>query len=529
MPAERNRLLTAAALATACLTAALSAPAAATPNIETWQTASGAEVLYAHAPDLPMVDVRIAFDAGSARDGGQPGLASMTANMLTEGAGGLDADTIAERVETVGAELGTGADRDMAYASLRSLTEPDTLGTAVEILTKVLAAPDFPPEDLERVRANTLVGLRQQEQKPGSVASRALYQAVYGDHPYATDPDGNRDSVAAIERDDLVDFHERYYTAANATVAIVGAVDRAQAQVLAEVLTAGLPEGAPPPPLPPVADLARGAVERIAFPSSQTHLYMGQPGMRRGDPDYFALYVGNHILGGSGLVSILMDEVREQRGLSYSAYSYFAPMAQRGPMIMGLQTKNAQVDEARQVMLDTLKRFVEQGPTAEELTAAVKNITGGFPLRIASNAKIVQYLSLIGFYDLPLDYLDRFTERVRAVTAEQIRAAYRRRVHPERLAVVMVGGDADGAAEPVAATKAGAGTAGSGAAMPDAATPDPATPGAASPDPATPGTASPDAAAPEPMAPRSTASSPQAKVAPVPAGIGPAPAAGGEG
>lgn len=454
MHANPTRGLIAALCTGACLALGLSAPVAATPNIETWRTDAGAKVLYAAAPDLPMVDVRIAFDAGSARDGDQPGLASMTANMLTEGAGGLDADTIAERVEAVGAELSTGAGRDMAYASLRSLTAPDSLGTAVEILTKVLAAPQFPQADLERVRANTLVGLRQQEQDPGTVASRALYHAVYGGHPYATATDGNRDSVAAIIRDDLVRFHRRYYTAPNATIAIVGALDRAQAEVLAELLTAGLPAGEPPAPLPPVTDLERGRVERIAFPSSQTHLYIGQPGMRRGDPDYFPLYVGNHILGGGGLVSILMDEVRERRGLSYSAFSYFAPMAERGPMIMGLQTKNAQADEAQQVMLETLERFIREGPSAQELDAATKNITGGFPLRIASNSNIVQYLSVIGFYDLPLDYLDRFTERVRAVSAEQIRDAYRRRVHPDRLVVVMVGGDADGEAVPIAGAAA---------------------------------------------------------------------------
>jgi zinc protease len=440
------------AVAVALCTLGLGLPAAATPNIETWRTEAGAEVLYAHAPDLPMVDLRIVFDAGSARDGDRPGLAAMTANMLTEGAGGLDADTIAERIEAVGAELGTGADRDMTSASLRSLTQPETLRAALDILTRVVAAPEFPAADLERVRANTLVGLRKQEQDPGSVASRAFYRAVYGDHPYASDPDGTLESIAAITRDELVAFHRRHYTAPNATVAIVGAVDRAQAEVLAEVLTAGLPEGEPPTPLPPVADLGAGALQRIDFPSSQTHLYMGQPGMRRGDADYFPLYVGNHILGGSGLVSILMDEVRERRGLSYSAYSYFAPMAERGPLIMGLQTKNDQADEARTVMRETLERFVAQGPTQDELEAAVKNITGGFPLRIASNGKIVQYLALIGFYDLPLDYLDRFTGRVSAVTADQIRDAYRRRVHPDRLAVVMVGGT--GAQEPAGAAAA---------------------------------------------------------------------------
>jgi zinc protease len=426
----------------ALLASGLPYAASAAPEIQTWQTASGAEVLFVAAPDLPMLDVRIVFDAGSARDGDKPGLASITAGMLTEGAAGLDADSIAERVEAIGAQLGTGADRDMAYASLRTLTEPRAMETALDTLTKVLAEPSFPAEDFERVRQNRLVGLRLAEQDPKTVGSKALYRAVFGDHPYASDSSGTRESVAALTREDMIGFHRRYFTAANATVAIVGALDRKQAEQLADRVTAGLPEGAAPSDLPPVAELDAGKLERISFPSSQTHVYLGQPGMARGDPDYFTLYVGNHILGGSGLVSQLMHEVREKRGLSYSAYSYFSPMAERGPMIMGLQTQNAKAEEAREVMLDTLRRFVEAGPTDDELEAALKNITGGFPLRIASNSNIVQYLAVIGFYDLPLDYLDRFNERVSAVTKEQIRDAYSRRVHPERLAVVLVGGEA---------------------------------------------------------------------------------------
>jgi zinc protease len=269
---------------------------------------------------------------------------------------------------------------------------------------------------------------------------------VFGTHPYASDPSGTTESIVALTRDDLAAFHSRYYAAANATVAIVGALSRTEAEALANRITAGLPQGEAAPPLPEVGDPGAGVLTQIEFPSSQTHLYAGQPGMSRGDPDYFPLYVGNHILGGSGLVSILMHEVREKRGLSYSVYSYFAPMAERGPMILGLQTKNTQADEARGVLLDTLQRFVDLGPTDDELEAAVKNITGGFPLRIASNSKIVQYLAMIGFYDLPLDYLDQFTGRISAVTKEQIRDAYQRRVHPDRLAVVLVGGDP----EPVA-------------------------------------------------------------------------------
>ncbi len=422
----------------------------ALPEIQSWRTPTGAKVLFVAAPELPMVDVRVVFDAGSARDGDRPGLASLTAAMLTEGAGGLDADAIAERIEAVGAEIGAGVDRDTSFARLRSLTEPEALETALETLVKVLAEPSFDASEFERVRRNRLTGLRLDEQDPGSVGQKALYRAIFGDHPYAADPSGTATSVAALRVDDLRAFHARYYGAANATVAIVGALDRAQAEALAARLTAALPGLEPASPLPPVPALEQGLAQRIAFPSSQTHLYLGQPGMRRGDPDYFALYLGNHILGGSGLVSLLMEEVREKRGLSYSVYSYFVPLAQNGPLVLGLQTQNAQAEAAQQVLLETLRRFIEQGPTDAELEAAVKNITGGFPLRIAGNSKIVRYLAVIGFYDLPLDYLDAFPERIRALSAEQIRDAFRRRVDPERLAVVAVGGTTEPSAEPSA-------------------------------------------------------------------------------
>jgi zinc protease len=161
--------------------------------------------------------------------------------------------------------------------------------------------------------------------------------------------------------------------------------------------------------------------------------------MKRGDEDYFPLYVGNHVLGGSGLVSLLSKEVRQNRGLSYSVYSYFLPMRQNGIFLLGLQTKNAQAGEALQVVNQTLQRFVEQGPTEQELQAAKQNITGGFPLRIASNSKIVEYLAVIGFYDLPLDYLATFTGKIEAVTAEQIRDAFQRRVHPDRIVTLLLG------------------------------------------------------------------------------------------
>ena len=183
-------------------------------------------------------------------------------------------------------------------------------------------------------------------------------------------------------------------------------------------------------------------MEHIYHPSAQTTVRMGAPGMHRGDPDYFPLYIGNHVLGGSGLVSRLSDEVREKRGLSYSASSYFNPMEQDGPYLLSLQTRNDQSAQALKVLKDTLVKFVADGPTDQELESAKKNITGGFALRLDSNGKIADHLAVIGFYGLPLDYLDTFIGKVNAVTVEQVREAFKRRIHPEHMVTVTVGGGA---------------------------------------------------------------------------------------
>ena len=414
--------------------------AAAGPKIESWQTPNGARVLFVAAPELPMVDVRVVFDAGSARDGARPGLAALANELLTEGAGPWSADELAARVEAVGASLGSDSLRDMAYVSVRSLTEPKALDVAVETLAAVVAAPRFEAGDIERLRNARLVSLRQQEQSAGSVASKAFYRTLYGDHPYASDPDGTSESVTAITREALQEFHRRYYVARNAVVAIVGALDRAQAEALAQRVTAPLPAGERPGTVSEPRAPAPGE-HPVTFPSTQTHIYLGQLGMARDDPDYFPLLVGNHVLGSSGLVSLLGEEVRNKRGLSYSVYSGLLPMRQTGPFMAVAQTKNSQTAEALAVIRQTIADFVKDGPTAKKLDEAKRNLTGGFPLRIASNGKIVEQLAVIGFYDYPLDWLDTYVAKVDAVTVEQVRDAFRRRIDPNRAIVVVVGGD----------------------------------------------------------------------------------------
>jgi len=200
-----------------------------------------------------------------------------------------------------------------------------------------------------------------------------------------------------------------------------------------------LPAGEPALPLPKVVNGRR--VERtIVFPAKQTHIRIGMPVLVRNDPDLFPLDVGNYILGGGGLVSRLADEVREKRGYAYSVSSYFQPMREAGPFMLGLETQNVHKVEALKIVRRVLGEFIARGPTAKELEDAKKHLVGGYPLRLAGNRKIADQVAYIAFYDLPLDWLDTYTKRIEAVTADQIRDAFRRRVRVGELVTVTVGG-----------------------------------------------------------------------------------------
>lgn len=411
--------------------------AQAAPPIEHWVLANGARVYFVASPELPMVDVRLVFDAGSARDGGHAGLADLTNRLLGDGADGLNADQIAQRFESQGAQFGVDVGRDTATVSLRSLSDEAMLAPALDTLRRVVTDPRFDAADFDRERRRMIVAARERQQEPDDIAEDAFYSAAYGDHPYALPPEGTVDSLQALIRDEVVAFYKHYYVGRNATLAIVGALSRERAEALAETLIGKLPPGEPAPPLAPAA--AKAKFVTVEHPSTQTHILVGQPSLTRLDPDYFPLYVGNQILGGSGLVSRLFKEIREDRGLSYSVYSYFLPLAAKGPYVVGLQTKNDQAREALDLARQNLERYIAEGPTEKELKAAKDNLVGGFALRIDSNADLSAYLAVIGFYRLPLDYLDTFTGKVEAVTRDQVRAAFQRHVDPSDLATVLVG------------------------------------------------------------------------------------------
>lgn len=416
--------------------------AQAGPKIQTWTAANGARVYFVPTEGLPIIDLRVVFDAGSARDGAQFGLATLTSGLLDTGAGQWDADAIAKRLEGVGARLGTGASRDSAFVSLRSLTEPKLLQPALDTMREILQKPTFSAADFEREKKNLLVGLKQREESPADLAGIEFFRKLYGEHPYAHPKEGDIATVEKLTREDLQKFYKQYYVAKNALVVIVGEVDKTQAEAIVGQLLSDLPAGEAAAPLPEPAQTAAGDMAKKFFPSAQTHVYSGVLGMKAGDPDYFPLYVGNHTLGGSGLVSKISEEVREKRGLSYSAYSYFYPFRVPGPFMMGLQSKNDKADEAVSVMQKTLRDFINAGPSATELEASKKNIIGGFAMRLDSNAKLIDQVAAIAFYGLPLDYLDTFIGKVEAVTAQDVQKAFKARIDPDKLQTVMVGAGA---------------------------------------------------------------------------------------
>lgn len=417
--------------------------------IQHWQTKSGARVYFVENRSLPMIDLSVELPAGSSFDTSEKsGTAGMTNGLMRRGAAGMDEEEIARRIADVGAQLGGRFSTDSAGLALRTLSSVVERERALEVFAAILQQPMFPEEVLEREKARLAASLREADTRPDTIAGRTFYRLVYRDHAYALRSSGEADTVQRLTRADLVEFYRRHYAARHAIVALIGDISREEAAAIAERVTAGLPQGeGAQPALSPVAPLDTNVTRVIEHPASQSHILIGAPGIRRDDPDYFALFVGNHILGGSGFNSRITDEVRQKRGLAYSAYSYFSPLRQEGPFVIGMQTQRAQAQEALAVVRQTLREFVGKGPTDDELAAAKKNIVGGFPLRIDSNRKIHGYLGVLGFYNLPLTYLDDFVKNVERVTAADIRSAFARRIDPDRMVTVVVGADA-GAEKP---------------------------------------------------------------------------------
>jgi zinc protease len=434
MATVRPRLAALVGLVGLALVAA--APAQAV-EIQGLRSPGGAVFWLVEEPSIPIVALEISFAGGARLDPeGRAGLANLMAALIDEGAGDLDAVGFSKARDEVSARFGFSAGRDSMKISARMLVE--TLEPSVALLAVALASPRFDPEPVERVRAQILSAIAESGTEPGAVAAKAWYAGAFPDHPYGRPTDGTAESVSAITRDDLIAARARLLTRANARIAVVGAIDAEQAGRMVDTILAGLEQGTalvrertsdtPPPGL---------RVIELGVPQSAA--VFGHAGLARDDPDFIAAYVMNYVLGGGGFSSRLLREVREKRGLAYGVYSYLAVRNEAALYLGSVQTANERMAESLEVIKAEWARMAADGITADELDRARRYLTGAFPLRFDSNAKIANYLVFMQEENLGIDYLERRNGLIEAVTLDDVKRVAARLLKPENLSVVVVG------------------------------------------------------------------------------------------
>jgi zinc protease len=406
--------------------------------IQHWQTTSGTPVYFVPTHDIPMIDMQVVFKAGSSQDEKQWGLATLTNALLNEGSLKHSADQIAESFDNVGAKYRNQVDRDQAIVGLRSLSKSDYLKPALDMFVEVLTDPAFSDSALARVKPQLLAAIQYGQQQPMVVAAHAFYQAIYGEHPYAHPPEGALSTIGLLTQQDVVRFYRRYYTSKNAAIIMVGDLSKGQAKKIAETIAAHLAEGTPHSIFPQATSIPEKK-KFISLPTKQNTILIGELGITPNDPDYFSLAVGNHILGGLPLSSLLFDTVRNEHGFAYGVSSRFIPLEDRGPFYISLQTRTDQAQSAESLTKETVMQFLKKGPTQAQLKAAQKNIIGSFPLQISTNRDILAQVTQIAFYHRPLNFLDTYTNHIQEVKRNMVKAAMQKAIKMDRLTTVVVG------------------------------------------------------------------------------------------
>lgn len=406
-------------------------------DIQHWTTKKGVPVYFVQTKELPILVTQIGFYAGSAHDGSHEGVAFLVNTMMNDGNAGLSEAQMAEGFERVGAEYSHWTDRDKTIFELKTLTDKDKLESSVDYFTKIFR-PDFLPAALVREKNQQKIAISREDESPMKVAQKALWASIYPHHPYGHPVLGTSASVHKIQMKDVKKFYKQYYVASNAVISLAGSVDLATAKAIAEKITYFLPKGKKAPLLPQ-AEFSSSTSKNISYNSTQTVIGLGQLGITYQDPNYFPLILGNYILGGDPLISRLPDEVRQKRGLTYGIMSGFEPLLATGPFSIIFATQTDKAMEALEVTQQTLKRFLQTGPTYQELAAAKRFMKGNFPLRFQTNEDIASICFIIGFYGLPLDRLDTYLAKMNAVTPTQIKTAFQKHVYPEKLDTVIVG------------------------------------------------------------------------------------------
>ena len=404
--------------------------------------ASGVEAWLVEDHSVPVVTIRFAFAGGAARDPvGKGGAASMVASLLDEGAGPYDSLAFHRRIDDLAGQLRFSAAQDEFDGSLRSLKQ--NLFDSADLLRLALAEPRFAPEDIERIRGETLAGLARQAKNPRSLSGRLWMHDAFEKHPYGSSVDGSEESVGAITRDDLAAFAGARFHRSGLLVGIVGDIDKTEAAALIDRVFGDLPKGADETEIAETKPLDDGAlvVSRAAVP--QSVVTFGQAGPKRDDPAWYAAYVLNEILGGGGFRGRLMKEIREKRGLAYGVSTQLVPYRHAGLIVGNVATENGRVAESIALVREEWRHMREEGPTAVELENAKTYLTGSFPLGLDSTQHIAGVLVQMQQDKLGINYLDRRASLIGGVTLDEARSVAKKLFDPGALSFAVVGDPAD--------------------------------------------------------------------------------------
>jgi zinc protease len=399
---------------------------------------AGVEAWHVESDVVPLIAVAFTFEGGSSHDPAErPGVAQMLSRLLDEGAGEYDSDAFQERLAARAIELSFNAGNDAVGGSLKTLVKH--ADEAFELLRLALAEPRFDAESIERVRAQTVAGLRYQQNDPSVMATRRFFIEGFEGHPYGRPTSGTIESVEAVTRDDIVALHRAIVARGRAKIAVVGAIGAERLAGLLDKVFAALPEAQPLDAVAPTSLQRRGERVVVDLDVPQSVIRFGTGGLAIRDPDFIPAYVLNHILGGGAFTSRLFQEVREKRGLAYSVGTSLVSYRAAALTWGFTATKNERVAECLDVIAGEMERLNREGPSDDELQKAKDYLTGSYALSFDTSTKIAHTLAQLNFEGLGIDYIGRRNQLVAAVTQADIRRAAARTLGDGRMLVVIAG------------------------------------------------------------------------------------------
>lgn len=399
---------------------------------------NGMVVLLSERHDLPMVTVSLAVRAGEVNGpSDKPGLSSITADLLMQGTTRRTADQISREIDYIGGTLTVSGDSDFATIKLRVLKKDIRKG--LDLLADILMNPAFSQHEIDRKVKEMLAEIQRRKEEPSIVAREVFYKTVFGGHAYGRTGDDISAFLNRLERRDILDFYSFFYRPNNTVMAIVGDVREGEIiGLLTEYFQGWRPKpqaGIQPVPLPALDSLV---VKKIARDVTQANIVMGHLGISREDPDFYAVMVMNYILGGGGFSSRLMDNIRDNRGLAYDVSSGFDAMKEPGAFSVEIQTKNESANEVIDEVLKEIRRIASEPVSESELADAKAYLTGSFPLRMDTYAKIALMLTSIEIYNLGLDYPERYSAMINAVSRDDVLRVAKKYLHPDSMVIVVV-------------------------------------------------------------------------------------------